>query len=286
MLAAQYFEDIEPLSCKQALSLPTAKLWEKAMQEEMESMWTNQVWDLVDLPTGRKAIGNKWVLKIKRNSDGSIERYKARLVVKGYTQREGIDYEETFSPVVRFASLRAILAIVAKLDLELVQMDVKTAFLHGELDEEIFMDQPEGFRSEGQESKVCRLKRSIYGLKQSSRQWYLRFHRAVLTYGFTMIEQDHCVYLKRSKAGFLILTLYVDDILTTSNDKKLVSETKVWLSSQFDMKDMGEAAYVLGVKILRNRSRRTLGLSQETYVRKVLERFNMSKGQTNRYAGH
>ena len=211
----------------------------------MESMWTNQVWDLVDLPTGRKAIGNKWVLKIKRNSDGSIERYKARLVAKGYTQREGIDYEETFSPVIRFASLRAILAIVAKLDLELVQMDVKTAFLHGELDEEIFMDQPEGFRSEGQESKVCRLKRSIYGLKQSSRQWYLRFHRAVLTYGFTMIEQDHCVYLNRSKTGFLILTLYVDDILMASNDKKLVSETKVWLSSQFDMKDMGEAAYVL-----------------------------------------
>ena len=134
MLAAQYFEDIEPLSCKQALSLPTAKLWEKAMQEEMESMRVNQVWDLVDLPAGRKAIGNKWVLKIKRNSDGSIERYKARLVAKGYTQKEGIDYDETFSPVVRFASLRAILAFVAKQDLELVQMDVKTAFLHGELE--------------------------------------------------------------------------------------------------------------------------------------------------------
>src|SRR5438270_549399 len=279
MTAGSYLDDVETMSYKHALSLPNACKWKEAMREEMESMWTNQVWDLVDLPTGRKAIGNKWVLKIKRNSNGSIERYKARLVAKGYTQREGIDYEETFSRVVRFASLRAILAIVAKLDLELVQMDIKTAFLHGELDEEIFMDQPEGFRSEGQESKVCRLKRSIYGLKQSSRQWYLRFHRAVLTYGFTMIEQDHCVYLKRSKVGFLILTLYVDDILMASNDKKLISETKVWLSSQFDMKDMGKAAYVLGVKILRDRSRRTLGLSQETYVRKVLERFNMSKAK-------
>src|SRR5436190_1587387 len=138
------------------------------------------------------------------------------------------------------------------------------------------MYQPEGFRSEGQESKVCRLKRSIYRLKQLSRQWYLRFHRAILSYGFTMIEHDHCVYLKRSKAGFLILTLYVDDILMASSDKKLVSETKVWLSSQFDMKDMGEASYVLGFKILWDRSRRTLELSEKTYVRKVLERFNMS----------
>src|SRR4051812_819262 len=162
-------------------------------------------------------------------------------------------------------------------------MDVKTAFLNGELDDEIFKDQPEGFRSEGQESKVCRLKRSIYGLKQSSRQWYFRFRRAILSYGFTMIEQDHCVSLKRSKVGFLILTLYVDDILMAYNDKKLVSETKVWLSSQFDMKDMGEAAYVLGVMILQDHSRWTLGLSQETYVRKVLECFSISKAKPTCY---
>src|SRR4051812_23176779 len=140
------------------------------MREELETMWTNHVWDLVDLPTGCKAIGNKWVLKIKHNSDGSIDRYKARLVAKGYTQRKGVDYEETFSTMVRFASLRTILAIVAKLDLGLIQVDVKTAFLHVELDEEIFMDQPGGFKSEGQESKICQLKRSIDGLKQSSRQ--------------------------------------------------------------------------------------------------------------------
>src|SRR5438270_10388955 len=133
--------------------------------------------------------------------------------------------------------------------------------------------------AEGYGSKVCRLKRSIYGLKQSSRQWYLRFHRAVLTYGFTMIELDHCVYLKRSKAGVLILTLYVHEILMASNDKKLASETKVWLSSQFDMKDMDEAAYMLGVKILQDHSRWILGLLQEMYIRKVLEHFNMSKAK-------
>ena len=139
------------------------------MEEEIEFMKTNQVWDLVDLPLGRKSIGNKWVLKIKSKADGTIDRYKAQLVAEGYAQKEGIDYEETFSPVVRFASVRLILAIVAKMELELYQMDVKTAFLNGELDEEIYMDQPLGFESKGEERKVCKLKRSIYGLKQASR---------------------------------------------------------------------------------------------------------------------
>ena len=154
----------------------------------MKSIRTNQVWDLVDLLLGRKAIGNKWVFRIKCKADGSIERYKARLVAKGYTQNEGVDYEETFSPVVRFASVRLILAIVANLNLELYQMDIKTAFLNGELNEEIYMDQPVGFVAKGQERKVYKLKRSIFGLKQSSRQWYLRFHRTILSNGFMMIE--------------------------------------------------------------------------------------------------
>ena len=128
-------------------------------------MERNQVWELVDLLSGRRAIGNKWVLKVKRKSDGSIDKYKVRLVAKGYTQKAGIDYEETFSPVVRVASIRLILSITAHLDLELYQMNVKTAFLNGELYEEIYMDQLVGFEVKGQERKVCRLKHSIYGLK-------------------------------------------------------------------------------------------------------------------------
>jgi transposase InsO family protein len=265
----------EPRNVNEALSCYAKEEWIKAMEEEMESMKSNQVWELVDLPKGRKAIGNKWVLKIKRNADGSIERYKARLVAKGYTQQEGIDYEETFSPVVRFTSIRLILAIVANLDLELHQMDVKTAFLNGELEEEIYMEQPIAFIKQGQEHKVCRLLKSIYGLKQSSRQWYIRFHNAIISYDFKMINEDHCVYIKRSKDKFIILSLYVDDILIAGNDKEYVETIKGWLSSNFEMKDMGEATYILGVKISRDRSKRSLSLSQEPYINKVLERFNM-----------
>ena len=268
-------DDEEPKNVNEALKCPAKEKWMKAMEEEIQSMNSNQVWELVDLPAGRKAIGNKWILKIKRKADGSIERHKARLVAKGYTQQEGIDYEETFSPVVRFTSIRLILAIVASMDLELHQMDVKTAFLNGELEEEIYMEQPIGFIEKDQENKVCRLLKSIYGLKQSSRQWYIRFHNAIMSYNFDMIEEDHCVYIKRSKNKFVILSLYVDDILIAGNDKGYVIEIKDWLSSHFEMKDMGEAAYILGVKISRDRSKNLLSLSQDTYIKKVLERFNM-----------
>ena len=246
----------EPRNVIEALSGLDKENWTKAMEEEMESMRSNQVWELVDLPKGRKAIGNKWVLKIKRKADGTIDKYKARLVVKGYTQRLILDYEETFSPVVRFTSIRLILAIVASMDLELHQMDVKTAFLNGDLEEEIYMQQPIGFVNEGQENKVCRLLMSIYGLKQSSRQWYIRFHNTIILNGFIMIDEDHCVYIKISMDKFIIMSLYVDDILIAGNSKEYINEIKGWLSSNFEMKDMGEAAYILGVKISRDRSKK------------------------------
>ena len=154
-------------------------------------------------------------------------------------------------------------------------MDVKTTFLNGELDEEIYMAQPTGFEVQGHECKVCRLKRSIYGLKQSSRQWYLRFHEFITSYGFEMIGEEHCVYLKRSKRSIQILSLNVDDILLAGNDMDSIVATKKWLSPTFEMKDMSDVNFVLVVKITKDHSKKFLGLSQGTYIKKILERFHM-----------
>ena len=154
-------------------------------------------------------------------------------------------------------------------------MDVKTTFLNAELDEKIYIDQHVGFIANGVEQKVCKLHKSIYGLKQSSRQWYFKFHRAVTSNGFMMIEKDYYMYVKQSKGNFLILSLYVEDTLLAENDKEMIVATQGWLSSKFELKDMGEVCYVLGVKILRDRSRKLIGLSQETYIKKILKRFQM-----------
>ena len=219
------------------------------------------------------------VLKVKRKANGSIDKYKARLVEKGFTEQEGIDYDEAFCPVFRVASIRLTVAIVAQLDLELYQMDVKTSFLNGELDEEIYMTQPMGFEVKGQELKVCKLKRSIYGLEQSSRQWYFRFHNSIISHSFEMIEKDHYVYLNHSKKSVLILSLYVDNILIAGNDMDSIVATKKWLSSTFEMKDMGEVHFVLKIEIVRDLSKKLLGLSQETYKKKILERFHMENSK-------
>ena len=266
-------------SYREALSSPTKGEWMDAMKDELSSMDKNSVWELVDLPLGRNAIGNKWVLKVKSKEDRLIDKYKACLMAKGFIQQEGIGYDETFSPVVRVASIRLILAIVAQLDLELYQMDVKTTFLNGELDEEIYMSQPMGFEVKGQELKVCKLKHSIYGLKQLSRQWYFRFHDSIISHGFEMIKEDHCVYLKRSKKSVLILSLYVDDILIAGNDMDSIVATKKWLFSTFEMKDVGEAHFMLRIEIIRDHSKKLLGLSQETYIKKILERFSMENSK-------
>ncbi|WKA02171.1 hypothetical protein VitviT2T_020389 [Vitis vinifera] len=266
----------DPESFSQAMSCKESELWYNAMKDEMSSMKCNDVWDLVELPNGAKTIGCKWVFKTKKDSLGNIERYKARLVAKGFTQKEGIDYTETFSPVSKKDSLRIILALVAHFDLELQQMDVKTAFLNGELEEEVYMKQPEGFPSSDGEQLVCKLKKSIYGLKQASRQWYLKFHNIISSFGFVENVMDQCIYLKVSGSKVCFLVLYVDDILLATNDKGLLHEVKQFLSKNFDMKDMGEASYVIGIKIHRDRFKGILGLSQETYINKVLERFRMN----------
>jgi len=269
--------DEDPVSVKQAMESDNSEKWFNAMKEELKSMDDNQVWDLVELLESSKQVGCKWVFKTKRDSKGNIERYKAKLVAKGFTQKDGIYYKETFSPVSKKHSLRNILALVAHYDLELHQMDVKTAFLNGDLEEEIYMDQPEGFVSTGKENMVCKLKKSIYGLKQASKQWYLKFNDTITSYGFVENTVDRCIYMKVSESMFIILVLYVDDILLATNNVAMLHDVKKFLSNNFEMKDIGEASYVIGIKIFHDISQGLLGLSQKSYINKVLERFKMDK---------
>jgi hypothetical protein len=183
---------VEPRNFHEAMQSSEAKLWEDAANAEMQSIRDNKTWTLAPLPVGRTAIGCKWVFKVKLKSDGTIDRYKARLVAKGYSQQEGIDFSETFAPVARFSSIRILLALGAHYDWEIHQMDVKTAFLNGDLEEEIYMQQPEGFIEKGKENLVCRLRKSLYGLKQAGRAWYEKIHAALINLGFDFLRVDHC----------------------------------------------------------------------------------------------
>ena len=170
------------------------------------------------MPVGKTTLKNKWVYRLKEEDRGK-QRYKARLVVKGFAQKKGIDFDEIFSPVVKMTSIRTILSLVAAEDLHLEQLDVKTAFLHGDLEEEIYMQQPQGYEVKGKEKLVCRLKKSLYGLKQAPRQWYLKFDKFMSEQGYTRCHSDHCVYLKKKNDGsYIIFLLYVDDMLVAGSN--------------------------------------------------------------------
>lgn len=219
--------------------------WVEAMQDEMESLHENHTYELVELPKGRRTLKNKWVHRIKSDDTSLKPRYKARLVVKGFSQKKGINFEEIFSPVVKMSSIRVVLGLAAVLDLEIEQLDVKTAFLHGDLEEEIYMEQPEGFKVPEKENMVCRLKKSLYGLKQAPRQWYKEFDSFMADHNFKKTMNDHCVFMKRYASGdFLILLLYVDDMLIVGHDRIKITALKKDLSKCFAMKDLGPAKQI------------------------------------------
>ncbi|KAH9769617.1 hypothetical protein KPL71_012080 [Citrus sinensis] len=250
---------------KQAMDRRDKWKWLSAMEDEMTSLKKNNTWVLVQRPAEK------------------------RLVAKGFTQNEGIDFNEVFSPVVKHSSIRIILAITTFFDLELDQMDVKTAFLHGNLEEEILMAQPEGFVEEGTEDMVCLLKKSLYGLKQSPRQWYLRFDEFMLSHDFNRSEYDNCVYFRKLNSGDQIsLLLYVDDMLIACKHKEEIKKLKAELMAVFEMKDLGPAAKILGMQIKRDRHAKTLFLTQTGYLKRVVNIFGMvnSKPVTTPVAVH
>jgi hypothetical protein len=197
-----------------------------AMNEEIESLDKNEAWDLVELPTGRNPIGNKWLFKNTLNAKGKVEKYKAGLVEKGYSQVEGIDFGEIFSHVAKLTSIRFMLFVVAAFDFEIEQMDVKTSFLHGNLEEEIYMKQLEGYAMKGKKELICKLKKSMYGLKQSPGMWYQKFDSYMLGLGFTKRKEDHCVYFKLIGDHLIYLVLYVDGMLLIGNTKEIIQDVK------------------------------------------------------------
>ncbi|KAL3701666.1 hypothetical protein R1sor_019688 [Riccia sorocarpa] len=260
----------EPVDYQEASK---TKHWQLAMDEEFRAHMENQTWKLVDLPSGRKAIRCKWVYKTKLKADGRIARHKARLVAKGFSQVAGIDYNETYSPVVRFESMRTVMSIAAAEDMEITQFDVKTAFIKSELDETIYMEQPEGYVAKGKEDMVCLLQRAIYGLKQSSRVWNLKFTELLQEYQLEPTTADPCVFLRKVEPK-IIITIFVDDGLVCCRDRKTIEDMMCYLNKRLEV-TFGNAEYYVGLQIIRDRKERSLCLSQTRYIQEVARRFGM-----------
>lgn len=264
---------LDPVSYEDAISRENSAQWKRAMDEEMTSLLKNQTWELEDLPTGEPVVSSKWIFKSKLQPDGTIKRYKARLVARGFSQTQGLDYFETFSPVVRYESVRAVLAIAAKHDVELAQFDVKTAFLNSPLEEEIYMQQPEGY--DDGSSRVCRLKKGIYGLKQAPRNWNNKFKECITSYGLQQSESDPCIFVKNANTDdWIIMSLYVDDGLIACKRKETVDIFVSLLMSEFEATCHDPSCYD-GMEITRNRNSKVLCINQQKYISRMLHRFGM-----------
>ena len=269
----QQAEIAKPSSFSEAMESSDAHLWKVAIQEEYDSLMSNETWHLTPLPPSRTSIKSRWVFK--PGVHGSPPLYKARLVAKSFSQRPGIDFEETFSPVVKYDTLRVILPLVAALDLDMSQLDVKTAFLYGEISEEIYLQQPEGYVLAGQENFVCRLQKCLYGLKQASRVWNRHIDSFIKKFGLQPSNADPCLYVHINKTELIFVVIWVDDCLVISNNGNMVTEIIEYLSKIFEMR-CTPANHFVGLSITRSRQDKTLFLSQPDYIKKILKRFHMT----------
>jgi Reverse transcriptase (RNA-dependent DNA polymerase)/gag-polypeptide of LTR copia-type/Integrase core domain/GAG-pre-integrase domain/Zinc knuckle len=251
--------------------------WKKAMDKEIKSIQDLNTWELVPRPKDSKVIGSRWIFKIKRHADGTIERYKARFCAKGYTQKFGIDYNETFAPVVKHSSIRALLAIAANKDWEIYQFDINTAFLYGIIDTDIYMEQPDGYVDKKMSDHVCKLKKSLYGTKQAARQWNQRIHQHMIKFKFTQAEADHCVYTLIEDGKHIVVIIYVDDLIVMATDKASIDQVRDQLKSEFDIKELGEMTYCLGIEVIRDRKLKTIKINQAAMIKRVSERFQVQE---------
>jgi hypothetical protein len=264
------FHDEDPQTLAEIMRRHDKQEWLAARQSEYDSLMENNTWILVEMPKDAKMISTKMLYKTKYDNNGNAVRRKARLVARGFTQRKGIDYKETYAPVVKYTSIRVLMAIAAKRGLNVHQLDVTTAFLHGELEEEIFIAQPEGF--EDGTNRVCRLLKSLYGLKQAPKNWNRTLDQKLKSFGLIQCKEDPCIYYSKSMKTFI--AIYVDDFLIFYENRDQFEIIKEVLMNSFDMKDLGEAKGCLGIRIALKKGK--IELDQEIYLKEVLERFNMA----------
>lgn len=266
----------EPLSYDEAMSSAEAEEWQSAMKCEYDALISNGTWKLVDRPKGGNVVKCKWVFKKKFDSSGHFERFKARLVARGFSQKPGIDYSETFSPVVRHSTMRILFSLANELDLEMEHLDVTCAFLNAELAETIYMEQPVGFSSD--KNKVCLLLKSIYGLKQASRLWNCKVNELLISNGYSQTVSEPCVYTKRTDDDFVIIALYVDDFyLFYSKNSPSKDKLLCLLQKDFNVKNLGTLTNCLGINVIRDKSKGIIKLNQSEYIKRLLVRFGMSE---------
>ncbi|GAQ93561.1 hypothetical protein KFL_016490010, partial [Klebsormidium nitens] len=264
----------EPQSYQEAVGGEQSEIWRQSMDDEMRSLLENGTWELVPKPEGVKPVPMKWVYKIKRDAAGNIERFKSRLVAKGFLQRQGVDFEEVYAPVSKHTTLRALLGVVAARDLELHQLDVKTAFLNGELEEEIYMQQPQGYEQGGPET-VCRLKKTIYGLRQAPRAWHQKLKTELGEIEFRASESDAALFTGVIDGERVWVVVWVDDILIAAKGEQRLAKVKAHLSEKFDVRDLGPAEYFLGMELTRDRRARTIKLTQKKLTKELLGRYGL-----------
>jgi histone deacetylase 1/2 len=247
--------------------------WCNAMNEEYKALMENKTWHLVPPSSNKNLIDCKWVYRIKRKSDGTIDRYKARLVAKGFKQRYGIDYKDTFSPVVKIATIRTVLALSVFRGWSLRQLDVKNAFLHGVLEEEVYMRQPPGFENPNAPNYICKLDKALYGLKQAPRAWYSRLSTKLCDLGFVPSKTDTSLFLFNKEGITIFLLIYVDDIIVTSSSDYAISALLQDLNKNFAIKDLGDLHYFVGIEVTKRRN--GLLLTQEKYAKDLIQRVGM-----------
>jgi len=262
---------LEPLSFKEA---DQYLCWHTAMKDEIVALHANATWSLVPFDPSMNIVGCRWVYKIKRRADGAIDRYKARLVARGFTQHEGIDYSETLSPVVKPTTVRLVLTIAVSKGWQIRQLDVHNAFLNGSLREVVYMQQPPGFVNTALPTHVCRLHKSLYGLKQAPRAWYMQLSDFLMTIGFRASKVDTSLFILNGTHDICYLLVYVDDIIITGNNSELIHRLITLLNLEFKLRNLGYARYFLGIEV--SPTSMGLVLSQHKYVLDILNRAGMS----------